>query len=202
MGFPPLVPVSRSLTPLPGSFPVRSGLEEPLRIVSRHPKLIPELSREVTALSRGYEADHPHAERCRRFAEAGIDCCACPGTSARNPIGGRWPDAKINLAGATASGLEYGATGPLIADWGGNGQWQQLFHACAPGRARLEAPGLQVGEAAVPIRRAPAADMESLIERYDALWLSRSRSGGPPESAGRLERRLARYRGGELQSQT
>jgi hexosaminidase len=293
-------------------------------IVLRYPELIPELPRDVVALSWGYEADHPYPEQCRRFAEAGLEYYVCPGTAAWNSIGGRWPNAQANLAAATASGLDFGASGMLIADWGDNGHWQQLpislpgyfygaslswcgasnaaldvaaalsihffrdptgraaqallelggayqkteirvfnatvfhalffdadnqanaravaqltlpglaaadeavrgalrllgraattagdgellieelrftaahlLHACALGRARLEASGLEVAKAASRVRQALALDMESLIERYRALWLRRSRPGGLEESAGRLERWLALYRGDE-----
>jgi hypothetical protein len=291
-------------------------------IVLCHPELIPELPRDVVALSWGYEADHPYAEQCRRFAEAGLEYYVCPGTSAWNSIGGRWPNARVNLSSAVVHGLENGASGVLIADWGDNGHWQQypiafpgyfygaalgwcgaanamldlhgalsvhlfrdssgqaarallglgeayeatgvtlrnatifhalffdgenqddaravaqlslpglaaaeeairkalhrlerariaavdgaelvdelrftaahLLHACALGRARLEAPGLEVAKAQPSRLRALATDMESLIERYRALWLARSRPGGLADSAGRLERFLALYRG-------
>ncbi|MFN2200601.1 MAG: family 20 glycosylhydrolase [Caldilineaceae bacterium] len=44
-------------------------------------------------------------------------------------------------------------------------------------------------------RRILAAELETLIERFRTLWLQRSRPGGLDDSAGRLEKMLARLRG-------
>ncbi len=95
-------------------------------IVLEHPELISRLPENVIALEWGYEAAHPFAEHGKKFAESGIPFYVCPGTSAWNSIAGRTENALINLQTAAKSGLEYGALGYLITDWGDNGHWQQL----------------------------------------------------------------------------
>jgi hexosaminidase len=291
----------------------------------RAPELIPELPRDVVAAVWGYEADHPFAEQCRVFAEAGLPFYVFPGTSSWNSLGGRWPNARANLLAAGIQGLRYGAQGYVIADWGDFGHWQQLpvslpgyvygaavawgtrrnenldmrsvlsglvfedetegaaaallalggvylaagvglengsvlhalfadrghkgyaravkrlsaaglgraedqvrealkavekarilaprgellraelrfsashmLHACALGRARLEAEGRTPEAIAAPVRRVLAAEMAPLVEEYRRLWLQRSRPGGLRESVGRLEAFFNIYRrGGE-----
>ncbi|HRE29300.1 MAG TPA: glycoside hydrolase family 20 zincin-like fold domain-containing protein [Anaerolineales bacterium] len=93
-------------------------------IIIEHPELIPELPRDVIALEWGYEAEHPFADHCPRFAAAGIPFYVCPGTSTWNAIAGRTANALGNLRNAALNGLDSGAAGYLITDWGDNGHWQ------------------------------------------------------------------------------
>ena len=58
------------------------------------------------------------------FADAGIPFWVCPGTSSWNSLVGRLPNARANLLDAAQVGLERGATGYLITDWGDNGHLQ------------------------------------------------------------------------------
>ena len=95
-------------------------------IINHYPELIAELPRDVIALEWGYEADHPFAENCPRYAAAGVPFYVCPGTSAWNSIAGRTDNVLGNLRGAAQHGLASGAIGYLVTDWGDNGHWQQL----------------------------------------------------------------------------
>lgn len=95
-------------------------------IILRRPELIAELPGDAVALEWGYEADHPFAEDCRRFAESGIEFWVCPGTSAWNSFAGRVNNALANLASAAVYGREQGARGYLITDWGDHGHLQPL----------------------------------------------------------------------------
>jgi hypothetical protein len=95
-------------------------------IIVEYPDLIPELPKDAIALEWGYEANHPFAEHCPRFAAAGLPFYVCPGTSSWNSIGGRTDNALGNLRNAAENGLKSGANGYLITDWGDRGHWQAL----------------------------------------------------------------------------
>jgi len=103
-------------------------------IILRSPELITELPDGVVAMVWGYEADHPFAEQCPKFAASGVPFYVCPGTSSWNSIAGRTENAIGNLANAAENGLAHGAIGYLNTDWGDNGHWQPL-PACYPGYA-------------------------------------------------------------------
>lgn len=95
-------------------------------IIMNHPELIPEIPKDVIALEWGYEYDHKWKERCKKFAEAGLQFYVCPGTSSWNAIVGRGENAIGNIVGAAKEGLKQGAIGLLNTDWGDNGHWQPL----------------------------------------------------------------------------
>ena len=95
-------------------------------IIVEYPDLIPELPKDAIALEWGYQANHPFAEHCPRFAAAGLPFYVCPGTSSWNSIGGRTDNALGNLRNAAENGLKSGAIGYLITDWGDRGHWQTL----------------------------------------------------------------------------
>lgn len=69
-----------------------------------------------------------------------------------------------------------------------------MAHAAKLGRARFATPDLTVAGVPQAVRRSLAGELEGLIERYQALWLARSRPGGLRESAGRMRDLLATYR--------
>jgi hypothetical protein len=94
--------------------------------IMAYPELISELPRDIIALEWGYEADHPFADHGAEFAASGIPFYVCPGTSSWNTIAGRTDNALKNLRNAAQNGLEHGAVGYLITDWGDNGHWQPL----------------------------------------------------------------------------
>ncbi|MCZ7591789.1 MAG: family 20 glycosylhydrolase [Kiritimatiellae bacterium] len=93
-------------------------------IILNHPELIPALPRDVVPLVWGYEANHPFAEQCAKFANAGFSFFVCPGTSTWNSVVGRTDNALENLNSAARHGLAHGASGYLITAWGDNGHWQ------------------------------------------------------------------------------
>ncbi len=95
-------------------------------IILEHPGLISQLPDNAIALEWGYEETHPFDGHGRQFAESGIPFYVCPGTSAWNSIAGRTDNALNNLRLAAKCGLDNGALGYLITDWGDNGHWQQL----------------------------------------------------------------------------
>lgn len=95
-------------------------------IILHHPELIPQLPPGVIALDWGYEADHPFAKECERFAAAGIPFYVCPGTSSWNSLVGLTDNARPNLRNAAENGAAYGAVGYLNTDWGDNGHPQYL----------------------------------------------------------------------------
>jgi len=101
-------------------------------IILQHPELIPELPGDIIAMVWGYEADHPYAEQCPKFAASGIRFYVCPGTSSWNSLLGRTSNAMENLRNAARNGLAHGASGYLVTDWGDNGHWQCIPVSFAP----------------------------------------------------------------------
>lgn len=93
-------------------------------IILEYPELIPELPQNIIAMEWGYEANHPFAARGKKFADSGIPFYVCPGTSSWNSLLSRTDNALENLRLAAQNGLENGASGYLITDWGDNGHWQ------------------------------------------------------------------------------
>lgn len=93
-------------------------------VVLHHPDRIPDLPKDATALTWGYEADHPFEEEVARFAAAGLRFIVCPGTSSWNSIGGRVQNARDNIARAAKQARNHGALGLLVTDWGDHGHWQ------------------------------------------------------------------------------
>ena len=101
-------------------------------IILKNPELIPELPEDAIALEWGYDADHPFAEDCGRFAEAGLDFYVCPGTSSWHSFGARLDNALTNLAQAALHGHAAGGLGYLVTDWGDNGHLQPLSASYLP----------------------------------------------------------------------
>ena len=95
-------------------------------MIIAHPELISELPKDCVALEWGYEADHPFKEHTEKFAASGVTFYVCPGTSAWNSIAGRTDNCLANLTNAAQNGIQNGAIGYLITDWGDNGHWQVL----------------------------------------------------------------------------
>ena len=93
-------------------------------IILEYPELIPELPDNIIAMEWGYEANHPFARRGSRFAASGIPFYVCPGTSSWNSLLSRTDNALENLRLAARNGLDNGAIGYLVTDWGDNGHWQ------------------------------------------------------------------------------
>ena len=100
-------------------------------IILQHPEYIPELPKDVTALDWGYEAEHPYAEQCEKFAKAGIPFYVCPGTSAWNAIIGRTDNMKANMLNAASNAKKFKGSGLLITSWGDAGHWDHISIAFA-----------------------------------------------------------------------
>lgn len=95
-------------------------------IIMEHPELTPELPRDAIALEWGYEADHPFDQHGALFAASGVPFYVCAGTSSWNTIAGRTDNTIGNLRNAAKNGMQHGAVGYMITDWGDNGHWQPL----------------------------------------------------------------------------
>ena len=95
-------------------------------IIIAHPELVHELPNDCVALEWGYEANHPFKAHGDKFAQAGLPFYVCPGTSAWKSISGRTDNCIKNIANAAINGLNNGAIGFLITDWGDDGHWQVL----------------------------------------------------------------------------
>ena len=93
-------------------------------IILHEPELIPEIPEGVTALTWGYEANHPFREQCAKFHEAGIPFYVCPGTSSWNSLTGRTANMLGNIAASVREGRNAGASGMLLTDWGDGGHHQ------------------------------------------------------------------------------
>ena len=94
-------------------------------IILNHPELIDAVPKNLIAMNWGYEANHPFESETKAFAESGIEFYVCAGTSAWNSIAGRWETALGNIASAAKYGINNGAAGFMIIEWGDNGHWQQ-----------------------------------------------------------------------------
>jgi hypothetical protein len=70
-----------------------------------------------------------------------------------------------------------------------------LRQACHLGFARLQVEGGRIADLPGKVRQALASELEDLIAEHRLLWLARNRPGGLEDSAGRLEKLLALYRG-------
>jgi len=101
-------------------------------IITQYPELISETPEDAVVIDWGYEADHPFEQEAKLFAEAGREFWVCAGTSSWNSTGGRWTNARENIAAASRAGRTFGASGMLVSDWGDNGHFQQ-FPVALPG---------------------------------------------------------------------
>ncbi len=93
-------------------------------IILEHPELVDRIPEDAVALCWGYEADHSFEDQCARLAASGREFWVCPGTSSWNSFGGRLRNAVSNLAAAASAGMEAGARGFLVTDWGDHGHLQ------------------------------------------------------------------------------
>jgi hypothetical protein len=95
-------------------------------IVLEKPESVPQLPEGITGMIWGYEKGHPFESHCAAFEKAGVPFVACPGTTGWNSLGGRWENARANIAEAVRAAREHGGTGLLLTDWGDNGHHQPL----------------------------------------------------------------------------
>lgn len=103
-------------------------------IALEHPETLDLLPDEATALAWSYEPTAAFAEWCRTCRARGHETWVCPGTSSWRSITGRTSERRGNIARAVREGLENGAQGMLVCDWGDAGhlqQWAIGLHALA-----------------------------------------------------------------------
>lgn len=93
-------------------------------VITKYPELLPEMPKDMIALEWGYYVGHPYSDHAPMFAQSGIPFYVCPGTSSWNTLSGRTDNAIGNIRDAVKTGLEYGASGFLMTDWGDRGHWQ------------------------------------------------------------------------------
>ena len=95
-------------------------------IIGKHPELLDSLPSDITVLEWGYEAEHPFANNTERIKQAGFNFLVCPGTSSWMTLTGRTDNMLGNIENAVLNGIENGARGMLLTDWGDLGHWQYL----------------------------------------------------------------------------
>ncbi len=113
-------------------------------IALSHPECLSMIPSDVLPLAWGYEPSSPFDDWGRRLG--GREYWICPGTSTWRTITGRTSERQGNLAAATKAGLDHGATGFLVCDWGDSGhqqQWPVSLHALGEA-AHAAWNGLQV----------------------------------------------------------
>jgi hexosaminidase len=93
-------------------------------IVLAEPDCVSRIPGDAIAMAWGYDAAHPFDRELPVLAASGLEFHVCPGTSSWNAVGGRVENARVNLESATRAGLEHGARGVLITDWGDRGHHQ------------------------------------------------------------------------------
>ncbi len=101
-------------------------------IILHHPELIKRLPRDVTALTWGYEANHPFDKEAATFAKSKIPFYVCPGTATWMTLTGRHDVALANLKLGAQMGKKHGAIGYLNTDWGDGGHPQPLAVSWLP----------------------------------------------------------------------
>ncbi len=80
----------------------------------------------VIPLVWGYEPDTPFKKWCERLNANARDVWVCPGTSSWRSITGRSYERTSNLTFASKEGVESGANGYLVTEWGDLGHRQQF----------------------------------------------------------------------------
>ena len=103
-------------------------------VISRSPEIISEIPKDVTLLEWGYESFHPFDKTCPQYQRAGLHYLVCPGTSSWSSFTGRTDNMIANVENAVSNGIQFGADGMLITDWGDTPHLQYLT-ASYPGFA-------------------------------------------------------------------
>jgi len=105
-------------------------------IALSNPSSLDLLPKDMIALAWGYEPDSPFDEWLTLLNSWGFESWVCPGTSSWRSITGRTAQRRANITNAARAGVEHGATGFLITDWGDLGhrqQWPIALNAIAQG---------------------------------------------------------------------
>jgi hypothetical protein len=142
---------------------------------SEDPGLVGALPEEVLAdlgLPPGFHRGF--AAHLASVVETGREHWVAPGTSSWNSVVGRWDEARPNLLDAATAGLQSGATGLLLTDWGDNGHLQPLVVSLLPiafgaGVAWCASANADVDVAPVVDRLAGQAGLGALLAELGSL---------------------------------
>ncbi len=91
-------------------------------VILKHPDLIAEIPDDIVFLDWIYDPLESY-ETPKAFARAGKRFWVCPGTGFWNSLFPRQEGAVRNILGLTKSGIENGAEGMLLTDWGDHGNY-------------------------------------------------------------------------------
>lgn len=94
-------------------------------VLHHYPELVPELPQDVLLLDWEYAAAE-HYPTTSGLAKSGREFWVCPGTSTWNSFFPRLDNALTNIRQFVRAGLDAGATGMLLADWGDYGHYLPL----------------------------------------------------------------------------
>ncbi len=138
-------------------------------IAAEHPRVLDLLPKEAIALVWNYEPDANFTGPLREARNRGMEGWVCPGTSSWRSVTGRASERRANLQRAATQGLDAGAAGYLITDWGDSGHhqvWPVALRAIAQGaqaawRGSLDDERLE----------AEATSIHALGEPGAAAWL-------------------------------
>jgi hexosaminidase len=97
-------------------------------VLHHYPELIPEIPDDIVLLDWSYESQ-PSYPTLRALADAGRPFYVCPGTSTWNTIFPRIDNAIGNTRTYVREGIQAGAIGMLMTDWGDYGHYQPLSHS-------------------------------------------------------------------------
>jgi hexosaminidase len=95
-------------------------------VISRSPEIISEIPKDVTLLEWGYESFHPFNKLCPQYQKAGLHYLVCPGTGSWSSFTGRTDNMISNVENAVSNGIQFGADGMLMTDWGDTPHLQYL----------------------------------------------------------------------------
>ncbi|WP_158587050.1 family 20 glycosylhydrolase [Motilimonas pumila] len=90
-----------------------------------YPDILSQLPSNLTLLNWGYEADHPYDKEHQLLQQTGLPYQVVVSTCCFASISGRWQNAKSHMLTAARSGLNYGASGYHVSEWGDMGHAQQ-----------------------------------------------------------------------------
>jgi len=96
-----------------------------------HPDLIPEFPEDILLLDWWYERKDRH-DTVDPIAKSGRRFYVCPGTSSWTALFPRLENAIANIRTFVRDGVEAGAEGMLLTDWGDGGHYQLLSHSWYP----------------------------------------------------------------------
>ncbi len=95
-------------------------------IALSRPESLERIPEDMIALAWGYEPDSPFSEWCSRLGSISREVWVCPGTSSWRSITGRTYERHHNIVNAARQGLDSGAIGFMVTDWGDLGHRQQF----------------------------------------------------------------------------